>query len=732
MRRATVVQLSMACGIALIHGCGGKATGDGQPAGNAGEPSLLGGDAGETPLTGGTDSAGQAGAGEGIAGTGASGTGDGVGGAGGDECVEGTERCPCLADGTCHAGLVCASSLCVALGGGGQTGSGGSGGATGGGGRMGGAAGADIQGGAGGLAGSGGAAGGLGGAGGGLGGAGGGVVTGPAPLPCDVLEGAGHPCVAAHSTVRLLRTAYDGPLYQVCKGSATPGPSSCQGEALDVGAVTGGYADAAAQDVFCAGEPCAITTVYDQSGRDNHLEPSPPGGAKATPGDPANAGDLPVWINGHAVYGMLLRPGMGYRAGCDGCTVAAGNGTAVGDEPESIYMITSQHDLINGCCFDYGNAETTTYNDGNGAAEAVYFGMGVIWGTGSGEGPWVMADLENGLYPGWGTVSTNTSLPHDFVTGVLVGDTADKNAGKGRFALYGGDATSGPLTTLWDGIRPEKDGYVPMQKQGSVVLSISGDNSDGDGGRFYEGVMVTGAATVGTVDALEAAIVAARYGAMDIVDPVQGTGGAGGAGSDTGGAGGSSGSGGGPASCSYVTPCGGDLVGTWTVDASCLAVSGVLDLSSFGLGCSQASVTGTLGVTGTWTANADGTYADNTITTGQEQIHLAAECLSVASTAITCERVGGPLESLGYSAVSCTDAANGACSCAATVDQAGGIGLAPLYASTEGDFTTSGAELVITTGEQEYAYCVSGATLTLTPQSASRTGTLTGTVQLQQ
>jgi len=315
---------------------------------------------------------------------------------------------------------------------------------------------------------------------------------------------------------------------------------------------------------------------------------------------------------------------------------------------------------------------------------------------------------------------------------VLVGDTADKNAGKGRFALYGGDATSGPLTTLWDGIRPEKVGYVPMQKQGSIVLSISGDNSDGDGGRFYEGVMVTGAATAGTVDALQEAIVAARYGATDIVGPVQGTGGAGGAGSDTGGAGGSSGSGGESASCTSVTSCGGDLVGTWTVDASCLEVSGVLDMSGFGLGCSQASVTGTLRVTGTWSANADGTYADNTITTGQEQIHLAAECLSVSGTPVTCERLGGAMAALGYSAVSCTDAASGGCSCLATVDQPGGIGLAPLYASTEGDFTTSGSELVITTDEQEYWYCVSGATLTLTPQSTARTGLLTGTVQLHQ
>lgn len=354
-----------------------------------------------------------------------------------------------------------------------------------------------------------------GGAGPGTGGAGtgggsnGGAVAANGRLPCDVLEEAGLPCVSAHSTVRAVVSGYSGPLYQVCKGTAMPGPGSCQGETLDIGLVNG-YADAAAQDAFCTGGGCTITTIYDQSPMQNHLEPAPPGGAKPTPGNPVNAADLPVTINGHAAYGMLFRPGQGYRK-------LFGNGTAINDEPQTMYMVTSQHDLINGCCFDYGNAETSAHDDGNGTMEAVYFGMGVIWGTGVEGGPWVMADLENGLYPGWENgqdrnISTNTPLKHDFVTAIVVGDTADKNDGKGRFALYGGDATAGGLKTMYDGIRPEKPGYVPMQKQGSIILAIGGDNSDGDGGRFYEGVMANGVASKETLDLLQATIVAAGYG----------------------------------------------------------------------------------------------------------------------------------------------------------------------------------------------------------------------------
>jgi hypothetical protein len=319
-------------------------------------------------------------------------------------------------------------------------------------------------------------------------------------LPCDVLESADNPCVAAHSTVRVLASDYTGSLYQVQRSDGTT---------QDIGVVDG-HADAASQDEFCSANDCVISTIYDQSLKGNHLRPAPPGGAKPSPANPVKAAALSVTIDGHSAYGMLFRAGEGYRK-------LIGNGTAVGDQPQTIYMVSSQHDLLNGCCFDYGNAETNAENNGQGHAEAIYLGMGVIWGTGVGRGPWVMADLENGLFAGWEnnqdrSVSTNTPLLYDFVTAVLVGDTADKNGGLGRFALYGGDATTGALTTMYDGIRPTNLGYVPMQKEGSIVLSVAGDNSDSDGGRFYEGVMAQGAATKETVDALQASIVAAGYG----------------------------------------------------------------------------------------------------------------------------------------------------------------------------------------------------------------------------
>src|ERR1051325_5455178 len=94
--------------------------------------------------------------------------------------------------------------------------------------------------------------------------------------PCDVYAAAGTPCVAAHSSTRAMSASYNGPLYQVLRQS--------DGKTLDIGVVQpnaqdgGGYADAAAQDAFCANTYCWITTLYDQSGHKNDLTQAPRGG----------------------------------------------------------------------------------------------------------------------------------------------------------------------------------------------------------------------------------------------------------------------------------------------------------------------------------------------------------------------------------------------------------------------------------------------------------------------
>ena len=208
------------------------------------------------------------------------------------------------------------------------------------------------------------------------------------------------------------------------------------------------------------------------------------------------------------------------------------------------------------------------------------------------------------------------------------------------------------------------------------------------------------------------------------------SGGASGTGGKNGSPGGGTG-GDGTGSCSNVAPCGGDVVGTWTVTSSCLTVTGKLDLVGFfGPDCTTAPVTGSLQVSGTWTAKADGTYTDNTKTTGHEQITLAQPCLKFSGTVLTCDQATGPVQSMGYSDVTCTSAPDGGCTCSATLDQSGSLGLVSNDPSTSGNFKV--ASNVITNDDTNpYAYCVAGSKMTWTPQPASPTTTGSIVFQVQ-
>ncbi len=205
------------------------------------------------------------------------------------------------------------------------------------------------------------------------------------------------------------------------------------------------------------------------------------------------------------------------------------------------------------------------------------------------------------------------------------------------------------------------------------------------------------------------------------------TGGTGGTG--TGGTSGSAGSGG---ACSNVTPCGGNAVGTWAVTSSCLKLSSSnLDIGHAGLdprSCKNVTLSGSLQVTGTWTANADGSYTDGTTTSGTMQLQLPAGCLMISGTTTTCKGIDGPLSGLGFSSVDCTSAADGGCTCAATLQQMGGLGLLTSDPRTSGNYTTSGSTLTADT-TTAYSYCVAGSTMTWTPQTMSPE--TTGTIVLQ-
>jgi hypothetical protein len=315
--------------------------------------------------------------------------------------------------------------------------------------------------------------------------------------PCDIYAADGGPCVAAHSTVRRLSSTYSGPLYQVRVGGSKSGTG---GTTTEIGFLADGFADASAQDAACATDACTISVIYDQSGLGNHLTAAPAGGQKTTPDYEANAKALPIFGGGHNLYGVHVVPGVGYRNNVV-------TGTATGDNPETMYMVAGRNFYNAGCCFDYGNVETNNRDNGEGTAETVYFGNCTIWNKGEGNGPWVMADLENGLWAGDSSpYSSNRTVPSDwaYVTGMVKGDAAGSN----HWTIKEGNAQAGFLITPFDGKRPSPR-YNSMRKEGAIVLGTAGDNSNGAQGNFFEGIMTARYSSNAADDAVQANIVAA-------------------------------------------------------------------------------------------------------------------------------------------------------------------------------------------------------------------------------
>jgi hypothetical protein len=201
------------------------------------------------------------------------------------------------------------------------------------------------------------------------------------------------------------------------------------------------------------------------------------------------------------------------------------------------------------------------------------------------------------------------------------------------------------------------------------------------------------------------------------------------------------------------------------VVSSCLKVSGSYDLSNLDIGCKSAEVTGLRELMGTWKANVDGTFTDHTYIKGFESWTMELSCLVlppggvVISTKPPRQSIPGALPEFGagplepveceieefvpYRALqaftiptaTCIDRPAGGCACDVRIEQQptdnqAGIGFGLRYQDLQptGRYTISGNTLTL--GDTlNYSYCVSGDSLTLSPQSTSPT--LTGTIVLK-
>jgi hypothetical protein len=165
-----------------------------------------------------------------------------------------------------------------------------------------------------------------------------------------------------------------------------------------------------------------------------------------------------------------------------------------------------------------------------------------------------------------------------------------------------------------------------------------------------------------------------------------------------------------------------------------VTVTGSVDLTPLGISCTVGTVTGTFHVTGTWVANSDGTYSDNTNTAGTAQLELPAECHNVSGTTATCVGLAGGIPNLGYATATCSDnSATGGCTCPVTAAQDGWMGTISPNASMGDAYTISNNVITVSDGRNHttpYQYCVATNTMTVIPQG-TKYGTVAGTIVLQ-
>jgi hypothetical protein len=85
-----------------------------------------------------------------------------------------------------------------------------------------------------------------------------------------------------------------------------------------------------------------------------------------------------------------------------------------------------------------------------------------------------------------------------------------KTDGKSTFALKYGNASSGTLSTAWNGSLPTNknpSSYIPLQQQGGLSLGEGGDGSAMGTGAFSEGVVIAAQTTDVTDSAIQANLV---------------------------------------------------------------------------------------------------------------------------------------------------------------------------------------------------------------------------------
>lgn len=157
------------------------------------------------------------------------------------------------------------------------------------------------------------------------------------------------------------------------------------------------------------------------------------------------------------------------------------------------------------------------------------------------------------------------------------------------------------------------------------------------------------------------------------------------------------------AACAAISACGGDLVGTWTIQHVCLMSSMMLALSD---GCAGATVNlSPVTATGTISFKADNTMASSGVISFQESANFPTSCYTEAE----CTAFAAALSTEDtISNADCSYDASTGCSCTLTSTQP---------SMSTGTYQVQGTNVnIMTVGSSKVgvdAFCVSGNTLSL-------------------
>jgi hypothetical protein len=160
-------------------------------------------------------------------------------------------------------------------------------------------------------------------------------------------------------------------------------------------------------------------------------------------------------------------------------------------------------------------------------------------------------------------------------------------------------------------------------------------------------------------------------------------------------------------SCGNAEPCGGDIVGDWTITSSCLSFTGA---SPLGDSCPDATIdAGGIKLRGTMSFKADMTYTEMLTISGSMTLTFPPSCLTYNGITLTCAQLDQAVKQAqaqdpdpSIQSISCSG--SGSCRCTAV--------MAPDTNTTPGTYTTSGSTLV-QDGTDSSGYCVQGSQLHL-------------------